>query len=122
MKPGKTGVDRIVDATRYSLRGLRACWRNEAAFRQEVALCALLTPLAFWLARDTTQWLVLMTPLFALLVVELLNSAIEATVDRIGEAPHELSGRAKDMGSAAVMVVLLWTACAWGAVTLERFA
>ena len=120
MKPGKTGIARIVDATGYSLRGLRACWRHEAAFRQEVLLFAALSPVAVWLARSASEWLQLMTPLFVLLVVELLNSAIESTVDRIGAERHELSGRAKDMGSAAVMIVLLWTACAWGALLLER--
>ena len=122
MKPGKTGIARIVDATQYSFRGLRACWRHEAAFRQEVLLCAALTPAAFWLARSVPEWLQLMTPLFVLLVVELLNSAIESTVDRIGDERHELSGRAKDMGSAAVMVVLVWIACAWGALLWARFA
>jgi diacylglycerol kinase (ATP) len=122
VKPGKTGFARIVDATHYSFRGLRACWRHEAAFRQEVALCMVLTPAAFWLAGSAAEWLHLVTPLFVLLVVELLNSAVESTVDRIGGERHELSGRAKDMGSAAVMIVLVWTACAWGALIWERFA
>lgn len=121
MKPGKTGIARILDATRYSLQGLRACWRNEAAFRQNLALCALLFALSFLLADSLEQWLLLVAPLLLLLIVELINSAIEAVVDRIGPERHELSGRAKDAGSAAVFVCLLWIALAWSAVAWQRF-
>jgi len=113
VKPGRTGLVRLADATGYSIKGLRACWRNEAAFRQEVLLCAVLVPLAFPLARSVEQWLLLILPLLVLLIVELLNSAIENVVDRIGDELHELSGKAKDMGSAAVLLCLLATALSW---------
>jgi diacylglycerol kinase (ATP) len=118
MKPGKTGIARLIDATAYSIRGIRACWRHEAAFRQEVALVAVLLPLSFLLAATVEQWLLLVSPLFLLLIVELLNSAVENAIDRIGHEQHDLSGRAKDMGSAAVLICLSliglnWIAIAW---------
>lgn len=84
MKPGKSGIARLIDATSYSMQGLSACWRSEAAFRQEVALCVVLFPASFYLATSVEQWLLLIVPLFLLLIVELLHSAVEATVDRIG--------------------------------------
>lgn len=121
MKPGRTGISRLLHAARYSLQGLAAAFRNEAAFRQELLLVAALFAASFWLARDLQQWLLLVLPLFVLLVVELLNSAIEAAVDRMGDTPHELSGRAKDMGSAAVLLSLLMIATAWGAVAWRNF-
>ncbi|NIP19259.1 MAG: diacylglycerol kinase [Xanthomonadales bacterium] len=121
MKPGKTGIERLVDATRYSFKGLAAAFRNEAAFRQEILLVAVLLIASFWLQSSLLEWLALVLPLFVLLVVELVNSAIEAIVDRIGSERHELSGRAKDMGSAAVFLSLLMIATAWGAVLWSRF-
>ena len=114
MKPGKTGIRRLLDATGYSMSGLAAAFRNEAAFRQELLLTAVLAPLSFFLAEGLVQWLLLILPLFLLLIVELLNSAIEAAIDRIGDEPNELSGRAKDMGSAAVFICLLLIAVTWG--------
>ena len=114
MKPGKTGIRRLLDATGYSMSGLAAAFRNEAAFRQELLLAAILAPLSFFLAEGLVQWLLLILPLFLLLIVELLNSAIEATIDRIGDEHNELSGRAKDMGSAAVFICLLLIAVTWG--------
>ena len=102
MKPGKSGISRIIDATGYSFQGIKAAYVHEAAFRQELALIIVLASVSFWLAGNVYQWLVLVAPLLMLLIVELLNSAIENTVDRIGEEMHELAGRAKDMGSAAV--------------------
>ena len=113
MKPGKGGIARIIDATGYSLQGLKACYRNEAAFRQEVLLVLLLAPLSFWVADNAVEWILLVGPLLVLLIVELLNSAVEAIVDRIGNERHELSGRAKDMGSAAVLLSLLLIAATW---------
>ncbi len=121
MKPGKTGIKRIIFATGYSMQGLAACWRNEAAFRQEVALFIALLPAAFFVARDVEQWLLLVVPLFLLLITELLNSAIETTVDRIGSEHHELSGRAKDIGSAAVFVCLLLIGVCWGSLVWKNF-
>jgi diacylglycerol kinase (ATP) len=121
MKPGKTGIARLIDATGYSMQGLSACWRGEAAFRQEVALCLVLFPMAFFVAVNIEQWLLLVSPLFLLLIVELLNSAVEATVDRIGPERHELSGRAKDIGSAAVFICLLLIGMCWGSLIWKNF-
>ena len=121
MKPGKRGLQRLLDATRWSYRGLRACWRHEAAFRQEVLLVVVLLPLSLLLARDAVQWLLLILPLLALLAIELLNSAIENVVDRIGDEFNELSGRAKDMGSAAVFLCLLGCAASWLTIALNNF-
>ena len=117
-KPGNTGIRRIVNATRYSGRGLRAAWRHEAAFRQELLLVLFLIPPAIWLGQTAIEHLLLIGSCLLVLLVELLNSAIEATVDRIGEEHNELSGRAKDLGSAAVLislviVVLIWATIAW---------
>lgn len=121
MKPGKTGLARIVDATGYSVRGLVAAFRNEAAFRQELLLVAVLLALSIPLAADPVEWLLLVVPLFVLLIVELINSAVESAVDRIGEEHNELSARAKDMGSAAVLLTLLLTALVWGTIAWKHF-
>ena len=121
MKPGKTGIRRLLDASGYSLQGIRACWKSEAAFRQEVALCAVLFPLSFFLARSVEQWLLLVSPLFLLLMVELLNSAIEYVVDRIGHDFHDLSGRAKDTASAAVFFCLVLIALCWAGIAWSNF-
>lgn len=121
MKPGKTGLRRLLDATGYSMQGIRACWNSEAAFRQEVLLCAVLFPLSFFLARSMEQWLLLVAPLFLLLMVELLNSAIEYVVDRIGHERHDLSGRAKDTASAAVFFALLLIAVSWAGIAWNNF-
>lgn len=94
--------------------GLKAAFRHEAAFRQELLLAALLLPLACWLNVDSVQRMLMIAVLFLVLIVELLNSAIEAVVDRVGTEHHELSGRAKDLGSAAVLVSLLLTLYIWG--------
>ena len=116
MKPGKTGLRRLLDATGYSLQGIRAYWKSEAAFRQEVALCLVLFPLSFFLAQTVEQWLLLVAPLFLLLMIELLNSAVEYVVDRIGHEHHDLSGRAKDTASAAVFFCLLLIAISWAGI------
>jgi len=110
-----SGLKRILLATGYSLKGLQAAWRHEAAFRQELCLGALLVLLACWLDVEPLQRIMMIAVLLLVLIVELLNSAVEAIVDRIGAEHHELSGRAKDLGSAAVMVVLLLTLYVWGA-------
>jgi len=122
VKPGKTGLERLVDATSYSLKGIAACWRNEAAFRQEVLLVIVLLPLSFGVATSVEQWLLLVLPLFLMLIVELLNSAIENIVDRIGHERNELSGRAKDMGSAAVLICLSMAGLSWIAIAWKNFA
>lgn len=121
MKPGKTGIERIVDATKYSWWGFRAAFKHEAAFRQELFMVVIGLPLALWLARDTIQFLFLSVPLLLLLLVELANSAVEAVVDRIGTEHHELSGRAKDMGSATVFMALAIVTLCWVAILGHNF-
>ena len=115
-KPGATGVTRIINATGYSMKGLKSAWINEAAFRQELMLILLLMPLAFWVGESLNQILLLITISWLVVIVEILNSAIEAVVDRIGAEHHELSGRAKDLGSAAVFIALALNALVWGAL------
>ncbi|TKF21101.1 diacylglycerol kinase [Vibrio genomosp. F6] len=118
MKPGKTGIARIYDATGYSMKGLKAAWINEAAFRQEVVFCFLLTIATFVFTITDVERVVLIGSLVLILLAELLNSAIEAVVDRIGSEWHELSGRAKDIGSAAVFVSLVFAALTWAIILL----
>ena len=120
-KPGKTGISRIINATRYSAQGLASAWKNEAAFRQETLLVVLLLPVAIWLGQTALERAVLIGTLFIVPIVELLNSAIEAAIDRHGDEHNELSGRAKDMGSAAVFISLLLVAVVWGLIAAERF-
>jgi len=115
-KPGKTGIARIIDATGYSMKGLAAAWRNEAAFRQEVLLVAVAAPLAVYLAENKFELLWLLLPLALILLAELVNSALEAVVDRISDEHHELSGRAKDIGSALVFISLVFAAVVWSVV------
>ena len=121
MKPGATGFRRIVDATGYTLKGLRAAWRNESAFRQESMLAVVLAPLAFWLGRSALEVGFLIATLAFVLTTELLNSAIEAVVDRASPELNELAGRAKDMGSAAVFVSLVTVLVAWSLIAADRF-
>ncbi len=120
-KPGKTGFARVVDAFGYSMKGLAACWRYEAAFRQEVVLGIVLLPVAFWLARSHIELILLIITIFLVLMAELANSSVEAVVDRTGSEKHELSGRAKDIGSALVFVSLVLLGLVWGIVALNRF-
>ena len=120
-KPGKTGFARVVDAFGYSMKGLAACWRYEAAFRQEVVLGIVLLPVAFWLARSHIELILLIITIFLVLMAELANSSVEAVVDRTGSEKHELSGRAKDIGSALVFVSLVLLGLVWGIVELNRF-
>lgn len=115
---GKTGLRRLVNATRYSLAGLRDAARHEDAFRQELLLAAVLLPAALWLGRGGAEKALLAGSVLLVLVVELLNSAIEAAVDRISLEDHRLAKRAKDMGSAAVMLALAGAALTWGLVLL----
>ena len=121
MKPGKKGLGRLIDATGYSIQGLRSAWKNEAAFRQEIFAAAILAPLSFFVARGPVQWLLLVSPLFLMLVVELLNSAIESVVDRIGSEHNDLSGRAKDMGSAAVLLCIILIGLNWSTILWQNF-
>ena len=121
MRSGKSLPRHLIEATGHSIRGIRACWKPETAFRMDVSLSLILFALSLFVAQSTTQWLMLIAPLFLLLIVELLNSAVEATVDRIGHEHHEMSGRAKDSASAAVMFCLFLIAITWGAITWTNF-
>lgn len=117
---GRTGLDRIIHAAGYSWSGLKAAYLGESAFRQEVWLCVVATPLAFWLGRGWVQISLLLGSLVAVLVVELLNSAVEAVVDRVSFELHDLSKRAKDIASAAVLLSLLFAAGVWGAALWQH--
>lgn len=107
------GIARIAHALRYSLQGLGAAWRHEAAFRQELTLVVILTPLGLWLGASVTERLLLVGVLALVLIIELLNSAIEALADAVSTDHHPLLGRAKDIGSAAVLLTLLLAAVTW---------
>lgn len=120
-KPGRSGLPRILDATHYSLRGLRAAWKHEEAFRQECLIVLILLPCAFFLGETASQRALLIGAAIMLLVVELINSAIEAAIDRISTDKHPLSGQAKDIGSAAVMLTLLFCLGSYLMVAAERF-
>lgn len=119
-KPGKTGIIRVIDACGYSMKGFKATWQHEAAFRQEVVLGVILTPCAFLLGSTLTQVALLLTTLYGVILAELTNSAIESVVDRISDEHHELSGRAKDQGSALVMLAICLCTVVWVMVALER--
>ena len=120
-KPGKTGISRLIDATNYSREGLLATWRNEAAFRQEVTLAIFLIPLAIWFGQTGVERALLVGATLLVMIVELLNSAVEAVVDRVGPEKHPLSKIAKDTGSAAVAFALLLWLFTWGCILLPRW-
>lgn len=115
---GRTGLDRVLHATRHSARGLAAAWRHESAFRQEALLALPLLPAALWLGTTWPERAVLIGSVLLVLIVELVNSAIEATVDRVSLERHQLAKRAKDIGSAAVLIALVNAAVVWGLVLL----
>ncbi len=121
MEHKNKGWRRILKATGFSLKGLRAAWENEAAFRQECIACIGLFPAALYLDVTMVEKLLLIGCCLLVLVVELLNSALEAVVDRVGLEYHELAGRAKDIASAAVFVSLLWVIIVWGVVICGRY-
>lgn len=109
----KTGLTRIINAGGYSLNGIRLAFKSEAAFRQECALALIAFPVAFLLPVSMAERVLLIGTTFLVLIVELLNSAVEAVVDRVSLEAHPLSGQAKDIGSAAVLVALLLWGYAW---------
>ena len=119
-KPGNTGLTRIIKATGYSIQGLKAAYKYEAAIRQELALLFVSILLAFILDLSMLERIVMLGSVVLVLIVELINSAIEAVVDRIGIEQHELSGRAKDIGSAAVMVALMFATFVWGYIVFFK--
>lgn len=113
---GVTGLRRVLNATRNSADGLGAAWRHEAAFRQELLLAVVLVPVALLLDVPATGKALMIASVLLVLIVELLNSAVEAAIDRISLDRHQLAKRAKDLGSAAVMIALLNLAAVWGLV------
>jgi diacylglycerol kinase (ATP) len=120
-KPGDTGLTRIIKASGYSMKGFSATWQHESAFRQEALLALVMLPAGLWLGQNAIEYALLIGSLLLVLIVELINSAIEAVVDRHGDEYNELAGRAKDQGSAAVFVALLMVLLIWGSIALQRF-
>ncbi|HQS22283.1 MULTISPECIES: diacylglycerol kinase [unclassified Acidovorax] len=116
----RSGLNRIWHATGYSIAGLRAGW-NEKAFRQEALAAVVLVPLSFWLGHGWVEVALLAGSVVIVMIVELLNTGIETAIDRIGPEWHDLSKRAKDMGSAAVLLALLLCISIWSAAILQRF-
>lgn len=121
MKTSRNEIARLCFATLNSCRGLFAAFRYEAAFRLEVFLSIILLPVAWLSSTDTIERLLLIGVILLVLIVELLNSAIETVVDRVGIEFHELSGRAKDIGSAAVFISLVFAALVWGLILLPKW-
>jgi len=117
---GRTGLTRVLFATRHSADGLAAAWRHESAFRQELVLALLMLPAALWLGTSWVERALLIGSVLLVLIVELLNSGIEAAVDRISMDLHDLSKRAKDYGSAAVLLSLLWCGGVWAVAIWNR--
>jgi diacylglycerol kinase (ATP) len=118
---GRTGFDRLARAAGFSIQGLVAAWQTESAFRQELVLAAVMLPASWWLAGNWVEAALLAGTVVLVLIVELLNSALEATVDRISLDEHPLSKQAKDAGSAAVMLTLLLCGAVWCAALVHRW-
>jgi diacylglycerol kinase (ATP) len=114
-------IRHIINAFRYTWAGLVSAWKNELAFRGEVVVAIVMVPLGFWLGRSAVEQALLIASILLILLTELLNSALEAVVDRIGPQRHELSKRAKDMGSAAAFVSMVTAALVWIIIALDRF-
>jgi len=120
-KPGTKGLKHILQAGGYSMKGLKAAITHEEAFRLELIAMVVMVPLAVWLGQNAVEYALLIGSLLLVLIVELINSALEAVVDRVGVEHHELSGRAKDIGSAAVFVALMNVLLIWGVIGYARF-
>jgi diacylglycerol kinase (ATP) len=115
------GLARIIKAFGYSLKGFRDCYKHEAAFRQEVLAAIVFLPLGLWLGDNGVERALLVGSWLLVMIVELLNSAVEATVDRFGPEHHKLSGRAKDIASASVFASISMAAAVWGLILLPRW-
>lgn len=120
-KPGNGGIKRIIKATSYSIQGLRAAFKHETAIRQEILLLLISIILAIMFDVSVIERILMIGVVVLVLMIELVNSAIEAVVDRIGVEHHELSGRAKDIGSAAVMVALVFATFTWVYILISRY-
>ena len=112
---------RILKAAKWSMQGLHAAWTHESSFRLEVYMFVLLAPVGWWLGETPVERILLIGSMLLVMSIELLNSAIEAVIERYGPEFHELAGRAKDMGSAAVFVLMMNVLLVWGAIVLPRF-
>ena len=115
------GIQRLVNATRFTFKGIRSAWSNEEAFRQEALVLILVIPAGLFIGETFVQKGLFICVWILVLIIELLNSAIESVVDRIGYEKHPLSGQAKDMGSAAVFIGICLSVIIWGAIICERF-
>jgi diacylglycerol kinase (ATP) len=120
-KTGVTGLRRIINAFGYSMKGLRAAFKHESAFRQESVLLLIMLPIAILLGQTIVDYSILIGSLLLVLIVELLNSAVETVVDRVGDEYHDLAGRAKDIGSAAVFVSLVNVLVIWSMYVYQYF-
>ena len=116
-----TIIGHIIKAVIWSMAGIKAAWKNEQAFRWEAAIVLLMMPVGLWVGRTAVERALLIASSMSILVTELLNSAVEAIVDRIGPERHELSKRAKDLGSAAAFISMITAAVVWGLIAYERF-
>lgn len=119
-KPGAKGLSRLINATKFSVKGLKAAFKHEEAFRQEVYMLPVALVLALWLAQTGLEFALLFGSYWLILIAELINSGIEAVVDRIGLEKHPLSGQAKDIGSAIVMLAMVLTIVTWISVIVFR--
>jgi diacylglycerol kinase (ATP) len=115
-------IGHIKNAFKYSFAGLETAWKNELAFRGEAVVAIIMVPLGIWLGRSAIEQALLIASILLILLTELLNSALEAVVDRIGPQRHELSKRAKDMGSAAALISMVTAALVWIIIAVDRFA
>lgn len=115
-------IGHIKNAFKYTFAGLASAWKNELAFRGEVVVAIIMVPLGIWLGRSAVEQALLIASILLILLTELLNSALEAVVDRIGPERHELSKRAKDMGSAAAFISMVTAALVWIIIAVDRFA
>lgn len=120
-KPGNKGIKRLLAAFRFSWLGFKAAWHQEEAFRQECMLGLIMIPAAFWLGQTTIERLLLVLTCLFVFSAEIVNTAIESVVDRIGEEIHPLSGQAKDLGSLLVLISLTALLLTWGLIGWERF-
>lgn len=118
---GKQGLTRLINALGYSRDGIASAWKHEAAFREEVLLAVVAIPLGLWLGHGGVEKALLVGSILLILIVELLNSAVEAVVDRVSDEHHELSKRAKDIGSAAVLLTLTLAAAVWALVLVPHY-
>jgi diacylglycerol kinase (ATP) len=122
MKSTSTGLKKIFEALKNSLNGFRAAFATEEAFRIEVILCVILLPIALWLPVTVIEKLLLISALFGVIMAELVNTAIEVIIDRISDDYHDLSKKAKDIGSLIVLIALLYTGIIWGVILFTHIS